>query len=254
MILYNYKMQLIAAIRLMSSIPIPDYLCEHDNISHIRRCTWAFPIVGVILGIINGCFCYTVITIAGVSQDIAVIFTIVINILLTYGLHEDGLADTFDGIGGGRTPERIHSIMKDSRLGTFGCLAIVLSVFIRWCILREIPMLSIYDTCSIFIVSGTISRCWIPYAMRNTKYTDTTGMAQSLGRPSLYDTYIALIIGIISALATYNIIAFIIPACVALIFHRLIQLKIQRPSGDALGAGQQISEIIALFVVYILSV
>jgi adenosylcobinamide-GDP ribazoletransferase len=91
---------------------------------------WAgvwFPVVGALLGLLGAA-----VNQLPVSGRVRALLVLAVWALVTGGLHEDGLADTFDAFGGGRTWEDILRILKDSRIGTYGALALVFSVLLRW--------------------------------------------------------------------------------------------------------------------------
>jgi len=89
-----------------------------------------FPLVGALIGAAAGAVYVGAIRLFPTS--IAALFALLFLIMITGALHEDGLADVFDAFRAGRSPERIHIILKDSRIGTFGGLALAISVLLRW--------------------------------------------------------------------------------------------------------------------------
>ena len=91
---------------------------------------WAFPVVGAVVGAIGGAV-FWVCARLGMPPGVAAVWTLASMLLVTGALHEDGLADFADGLGGGRTRERKLEIMRDSRIGTFGGLALMLSLAAR---------------------------------------------------------------------------------------------------------------------------
>ncbi len=112
-----------------------------ENLAGVRiaDCIWVFPIVGLMVGACAA-------LIFGIASDwlasprIAALVAIAFTMLVTGALHEDGLADFADGIGGGRTRERKLEIMRDSRIGTYGALALLVSVLLRVECLADIEL------------------------------------------------------------------------------------------------------------------
>jgi adenosylcobinamide-GDP ribazoletransferase len=98
---------------------------------------WAFPIVGAVIGA-AGALIFGFCMAAGLSMVAAAVLTIAAMLLLGGGLHEDGFSDFWDGIGGGRTRERKLEIMRDSRQGAYGALAIVIMVALQIVLLTDI--------------------------------------------------------------------------------------------------------------------
>lgn len=98
---------------------------------------WAFPIVGAVIGA-AGALVFGFCMAAGLSMVAAAILTIAAVLLIGGGLHEDGFSDFWDGIGGGRTRERKLEIMRDSRQGAYGALALVIMVALQIVLLTDI--------------------------------------------------------------------------------------------------------------------
>jgi adenosylcobinamide-GDP ribazoletransferase len=98
--------------------------------SDLADSVWAFPVVGAAVGGIGGAV-YWLCAHFGMPSALAAVWTLAAQILATGALHEDGLADTADGFGGGRTRARKLEIMRDSRIGTFGALALLLALAAR---------------------------------------------------------------------------------------------------------------------------
>jgi adenosylcobinamide-GDP ribazoletransferase len=97
----------------------------------IARATWALPIAGLLVGL-AGALVYKISSRLGLAPNLSALLALATTALVTGALHEDGLADTSDGLGGGRTRERKLEIMRDSRIGTYGVCALILSFGLRW--------------------------------------------------------------------------------------------------------------------------
>src|SRR5262245_33669434 len=96
----------------------------------LAQALWTAPVVGVVVAL-AGAVVYAVATALHVPPLAAAALTVAATVLLTGGLHEDGLADVADGFGGGNTRERKLEIMRDSRIGTYGVCALILSFILR---------------------------------------------------------------------------------------------------------------------------
>ena len=103
----------------------------------LAEAVWAFPVVGAVVGAVGGAV-FWVCARLGMPPGVAAVWTLASMLLMTGALHEDGLADFVDGVGGGRTRERKLAIMRDSRIGTFGGLALMLSLAARWAALAAL--------------------------------------------------------------------------------------------------------------------
>jgi adenosylcobinamide-GDP ribazoletransferase len=96
----------------------------------VARASWTFPIAGLLVGL-AGTLVYWLAIRLNVAPPSAAALTLATTLLLTGAMHEDGLADTADGLGG-RTREQKLEIMRDSRIGTFGACALAISLLLRW--------------------------------------------------------------------------------------------------------------------------
>ena len=123
------------ATRFMTILPVRSAAGEIAP-DWLTRCLKYSPLVGIGIGIVSG----IVLLIATElwNETIAAMLAVATSIALTGALHEDGFADTFDGFGGGFTVEKRLTIMKDSRIGTYGALALGLNVALRIAALAEI--------------------------------------------------------------------------------------------------------------------
>ncbi len=117
---------LVSAFGLLTRLPLP----RGSAGSSTGASVWAWPVVGLVIGVI-GAAAYALAWRTGLSSLLGGLLAVIAMVLATGGFHEDGLADTADGIGGGATPERRLLIMKDSRIGSFGALALIASVGLR---------------------------------------------------------------------------------------------------------------------------
>ena len=120
-------MRLLYALRFLTILPIP-YRQDEDLRQMARSSVW-FPLVGLVIGAMLAGTHHLA---SSVGLDTAApVLTTLMWILLTGGLHLDGLADTADGLGGGRTREQRLEIMKDSRIGSFGTLALIGQILLK---------------------------------------------------------------------------------------------------------------------------
>ena len=126
------------ALKFLTRLPIPD-LTDFEP-DWITRCARYFPLIGQIVGVM----CALVLVAAAEvwSGWIPVLLAVGTGMLITGALHEDGLADTADGLGGGATPERRLEIMKDSRTGTYGLLALGVTLALKVAALSSLSPLA----------------------------------------------------------------------------------------------------------------
>ncbi|MEO0378965.1 MAG: adenosylcobinamide-GDP ribazoletransferase [Pseudomonadota bacterium] len=228
-----------AALVLLTRLPMPR-LPDHA-FAHGARAVWAYPLVGLILGII-------VSAVAGLTSLLSLPtmlgagLTLAALVMLTGAMHEDGLADTADGLWGGQDKVRRLEIMKDSRIGAYGVLALILAMGLRWLGLAEVTMPAL-------IAALMISRAMMAPLMYALPHARDTGLAHSVGRPTVGSTVLALLIAALFALGLTGapgLVALIIAGSVATGLAALARAKICGQTGDILGATQVCTEIAVL--------
>jgi adenosylcobinamide-GDP ribazoletransferase len=138
------------AVRFLTILPLPG---PHRPMPP-GAAIW-FPVVGAVLGLLGVAMARL-----PLPPPLAALLVLAVWALVTGGLHEDGLADTFDAFGGGRSREDIFRILKDSRLGAFGALALVLSVLIRWQALIGAPPATLV-ACQALPRAGIVALAWL---------------------------------------------------------------------------------------------
>lgn len=211
------------------------------------RASALFPLVGVAIGTVAGLALLASFHI-GLHPLACALIALVASAILTGGLHEDGLADFFDGVGGGRTVERRLEIMRDTHLGSFGALSLVFGVGIRASILTGVfsP-----DTAALVVITGaTLSRAVLPGLMRWLPPARADGLAATAGSPGPTQIAIATLLAVVTALLTIGFwpamsalaAAIIAAVIVALVARRLVGGQ----TGDVLGATQVIVETAVL--------
>ena len=213
----------------------------------IAAAGWAFPLVGAGVGALAALgFLFAQLIGCGVAA--AALIALLVGIALTGAFHEDGLADTADGFGGGRDREAKLAIMRDSHHGTFGILALLLSVGLRAAALGAIgePI----HTGLALIAAHAGSRAALPMTMRLLRPARQDGLGALAGTPSLTVALVAAAIGIAIALAALGPArggaALVIGAAAVALTAILARRQIGGYTGDVLGAFQQIGEIVML--------
>lgn len=123
------------AIMFLTRIRVPPTV-DHSPL-YLREAPRYFPVVGWIVGAVSALF-YLLGT-RFISTDAGVVAAMVTGVLVTGAFHEDGFADVCDGFGGGWTKEKILAIMKDSRIGAYGAIGLILMLGTKFILLRELP-------------------------------------------------------------------------------------------------------------------
>jgi adenosylcobinamide-GDP ribazoletransferase len=217
------------------------------GIGGLAEAAWAFPLVGAGVGAIAG-LSFLLAQLLGLGDWPAALLAVLAGIVLTGALHEDGLGDTADGLIGGRDRDHALAIMRDSRLGSFGVLAIVFSVLLRTAALTRIGD-AVYAGLAL-IAAHAASRGALPVAMRCMAPARTDGLGVEAGRPSPPAAIAAVTISVLISLAAFGPTrgAIALGAAGAGVFAAgmLAQRRIGGYTGDVLGAFQQIGEMVVL--------
>jgi adenosylcobinamide-GDP ribazoletransferase len=232
------------ATAFFTRIPVPTSACRPGRLADAA---WAFPLVGAGIGGVAA-FAFLLAQLLGFGDWPAALLAVLASIVLTGALHEDGLADTADGLIGGHDRDQRLTIMRDSRHGTFGVVAIVFSVLLRAAALAGIGE-PIYAGLAL-IAAHSASRAALPFAMRALAPARAEGLGVTVGQPSPSLAIGALAIGLLITLAALGpkhgaIAAGLVGAAVfglGVLAHR----RIGGYTGDVLGAFQQTGEIVML--------
>lgn len=210
------------------------------------RAAWAYPIVGlkiavalIVIGVLANWLTIPVPITAGLLLATGVI--------LTGAMHEDGLADSADGLWGGWTKDKRLDIMKDSRTGAYGVLALVLSVLIRWAALSAILLTDHWMAA--LIASAMLSRAAMVAVMAGLAPARDTGLSRAVGRPKPVTAWLAIGVATLSSGVALGLTAgtlVIVAGVITSLWAGMAHQKIGGQTGDILGATQQLTEIALL--------
>lgn len=232
-----------SAFSLLTRLPVP--------VDHARAgqrgaaAAWAFPLVGMVIGALAGGVAAALIWL-GVPSGMAAATALAVLAIASGGMHEDGLADFADGIGGARDKAHALEIMKDSCIGAYGAIALGVALLARWSGITELSGWAIIG--ALVIVSAT-SRAGVVLAMHALPSARIGGLSDSAGRPDLTVTLIASGIALAFCLALTGpsgIVIFTLGYAGAAPVIWLAMRKLGGQTGDVLGAVQQSIEIATL--------
>jgi adenosylcobinamide-GDP ribazoletransferase len=233
----------LAATAFFTRLPVDPRLGEW----RLADSGWTFPLVGAGIGG-AAAFALLVAQLIGLASWPAALLSVLGGIALTGALHEDGLADTADGFCGGRDREEKLKILRDSRQGTYGVLAIVLSLLLRAAALAGIG--DVIHGGLALIAAHAASRAALPAAMMGLTPARPDGLGAMAGTPSAGGAIAAALIGAAIALAALGPMRGVIALCLAgvIVFAtaELARSQIGGYTGDVLGAFQQVAEIVIL--------
>ncbi len=232
---------LLSGFALLTRLPLPDHAGRG------AASAWTWPLVGAVLG--GGAAAASWLGLwLGLTPGVVAAMVLGLGALLTGGLHEDGLSDTADGLFGGWTCERRLEIMKDSRVGSYGVLALVLVTLARWSALATV--LSGGSLWALVAV-GAVSRAPMALIMAALPNARGAGLSHATGRPAPGVALVgaALATAIAFLLAGQAALPMLVLAgVVSALLARSAQARIGGQTGDILGAAQQLAEAAALAV------
>jgi adenosylcobinamide-GDP ribazoletransferase len=214
------------------------------NDDAVSRASWALPVAGLLVGL-AGSAIYWIAWGAGLTPGPAAMLALATTILVTGAIHEDGLADMADGLGGGRTKDQKLEIMRDSRIGTYGACALIISLVLRWSALATIGKPG--SVAAALSVSHVAARAALSGFMWLVPPARTDGLSAGAGRPPNQSALIAIGLGTLCLAFGFGlskaIVAVILLSLVGLMLARLVTRQVGGQTGDILGALEQIGEI-----------
>ncbi len=232
------------ALVLLTRLPLPQLSAE--TFKRQSAAVWAFPVAGLATAL-PACLVASLAVYLDLPPMVAAGLALAVQILMTGAMHEDGLADCADGFWGGFDPARRLEIMKDSQIGTYGVLALILGLGLRWGAVSALlegagpwPLLAL----------AALSRAAMPVLMTALPNARKAGLSHGVGRPVLFSVLfgIALALAIaIPLLGIGGLLAVVLMMALATAgMAALARAKIGGQTGDTLGATQQICEISGL--------
>ena len=215
----------------------------------LARADWTFPIVGALVGAF-GAVAFWAADAVGLPPFVAGVLAVVATLFVTGALHEDGLADTADGFGAAVTRERKLEIMRDSRIGTYGVVALVLTILLRAGAVASLvePALA----APALIAAHAAARATLPAFMRFVPRARADGLAAGAGQPSMTGVIIAAFVGAMALAVCFDLVGMLVALALlvaAASFMAWLTLRqIGGQTGDVLGALEQTGEILVLLV------
>jgi adenosylcobinamide-GDP ribazoletransferase len=228
------------AVQFLTRLPVPRSAGNPEE--GLGKAAALFPLVGVIVG---GCTALVFVLLERVLPlHVAVLGSIIFAAFLTNGFHEDGLADAFDGFGGGWTRERVVEIMHDSRIGAYGTLALVFLVLSKLSLLSSLPPAQIWRW---LIVGHTAARwttlplsAWLPYAgaARQGRL-----VAMEVGAAEVIFGTFTLLLVLLLLSWQEALAAVLVTSFVTSLSGLYFRARLQGITGDCFGAANQFTEV-----------
>lgn len=243
----NVVDDLLVAITFCTGLPFGGLL--RDGAHDLARASWAMPVAGAIVGA-AGALGYWAAFRAGLAPMTAAALALLVTLVITGALHEDGLADTADSLGG-TSREKKLAIMRDSRIGTFGVSALIISFVLRWS-----ALVSIADPMRValaLVAAHVAARAALPPLMRFVPPARADGLSAQAGRPPLISVVVAITIAVATLGATLAPAAAVLSTLLVVLAAVLVSWfairQIGGQTGDVLGAAEQIGETFVLLTV-----
>ncbi|SDN86009.1 adenosylcobinamide-GDP ribazoletransferase [Afipia sp. GAS231] len=228
------------AVGFLTRLPVPHP--DGAAATSFARAYRLFPVVGALIGLAMGVLCLALRQV-GVPDLAAAALVLGAGALLTGALHEDGVADLADGFGGGRDIEGKLAIMRDSRIGTYGATALLVSFAAKLSALSAIPDGAVVPS---LIAAHALARGVLPALALNLPYARQDGLARSSGQPDPTTTAIAGALALLIALLSLSwgeaLWAAVAAAISGFVIARLALREIGGQTGDVLGAAEQVAE------------
>lgn len=182
---------IVMAVTFMTRLPLPAR--AHGGDRRLADAFWALPLAGLLVGGLSGAT-LLICLFAGLGEPLAAALALATLALTTGALHDDGLADFWDGIGGGRSPEQRLEIMRDSHIGTYGVLALVVTYLVMFATLTGLASApGALDAAFLIATTAALARAAICIPLATLQPARGDGLADHFGRPTSGNLAIGLL-------------------------------------------------------------
>jgi adenosylcobinamide-GDP ribazoletransferase len=222
-----------------------------DPAPRINAAAWAFPLAGLAVGL-GAALVLLGAAALGLPLALAALLALGAQIAMCGALHEDGLADLADGLWGGHTPERRLEIMRDSRIGSYGVLALILSLALRWQALVYLAVLDLSLAVLALVAMAMLSRVAPAALLALLPAARTDGLGHSATSVSWRSVGVAALVALVPLVVAQTMpvlaLALLLAVQVAVVFAlgAVARRRLGGQTGDVLGAGQQLAELAGL--------
>ncbi|GGI54336.1 adenosylcobinamide-GDP ribazoletransferase [Oxalicibacterium solurbis] len=235
------------ALQFFTRIPVPRSIGFDPQ--WLQQALRYFPAVGIVVALITS-LVYIVATLLW-PQTIAVLLSMIAGIYLTGAFHEDGFADTCDGFGGGTSAERVLEIMKDSRIGAYGAIGIMMMLALKATTLVSLPPPTVVAA---LLIGHPLSRWMASALVWQMEYAKMNGKAKPIAEQmsnaefGIATAIVLLPIATIGCLTSWIawdgiVVGVVLAAAASYRLARLFDRRIGGYTGDCLGAVQQVAEV-----------
>ena len=239
-----------AAFVLLSRFPTGRHVFPADNPPNFTSALWAFPLVGLVIGACGGLI-FLVATALSLPPLMAAVLALLGTVLLSGGMHEDGLADMADGFGGGKDVESRIRIMHDSRIGSYGVMALILANLARVGLLMATALHATGLTFVLLLALVYAAARFLPVLQLSIIPVSAHARLASLtGNGGIWRAFIGLAIWAVPLIIAFGwqvaIPAATLACLLAVIIARMALRKVAGLTGDVMGATILLGEITIL--------
>jgi adenosylcobinamide-GDP ribazoletransferase len=232
---------LLTAVQYFTRIRVPAWVGHAPE--RLTGAVRYFPAVGLIVGASGAAVLWLAALV--LPAPLPAILSMAVTVLMTGAIHEDGLADTFDGVGGGATRERALEIMKDPRIGVFGTIALILALLLKIAALSLMPL---WTAMAALLAAHAFSRFCaviVVFAGRYVGTAERSRAAPVVERVTIGDVLIAALFGLpaLALCGPGTVVAIVVALVLLGLLVRWCVQRIGGYTGDTLGAAQQVTEI-----------
>lgn len=242
--------ELLHALRFLTRLPVP--FTKTMDLPPLSQSMRFFPMAGALLGAGVGAALAGLIW-SGLPSLLSSVLVVGLGLFVTGALHEDGLADTADGFGGGKTRERRLEIMRDSRIGSYGTLALVMAALLRVACYEDLSGLEPLTIVAVLAASAAFSRALMVDLLWATRPARSDGLSVHAGTPGRNGAAFAIVTAAGLTLAAGLLVApesgplaLAAGLAVTAYMRRLTVKLIGGQTGDVCGAVQVLSELAIL--------
>jgi len=239
----------LSATQFLTRVPVPSVPYESNSLS---RAVKFFPLVGLLVG--TGAALLRLLLVSHLPELIASLLVLVYLVIITGCFHEDGLADTFDGFGGGWERHQVLVIMRDSRIGSYGAAALVLSLLARLLMIASLPPMR----AGAYLIAAHVLCRWttlpLSFYLPPAREQSEDAIDGQGARIARLTTRATLIVGslftcvvVAAVLHLRSIVPILVSAVMTLLTGLYYKRRIGGVTGDCFGATNQLTEIAVYF-------
>lgn len=243
----NELIYFATALMFFTRIPVPFTVPYSSDI--MNRSQKYFAWVGLLVGLINAVVLYLATQLF--NPEIGIVLMMITSVLLTGAFHEDGFTDMCDSFGGGYGKEKILTIMKDSRVGAYGTIGIILLFALKFFSIQALEKIDSWKILAVVILAHTVSRFISGTMIYTHQYVTDIDASKSKPLANKPLDGIALLVGFISVLIAFALIpdwrlifAFALAYLGKMYMGWYFKKHIGGYTGDCLGAVQQVCEVL----------